>query len=125
MRAGLGVRTLAVVALVILGIGGAGAAAESGPPSRERPAQPPRSIPVPAEGVQAIRPAVLSVDGDRGHLGAGRDWKPAIQWAGSTTAPTGRRWPFRADPRRWPRVFANTTECTLSFNPITRRHWWQ
>ena len=35
------------------------------------------------------------------------------------------RYPFMADPRRWPRLFANTTECTLSLNPITRRHWWQ
>ena len=34
-----------------------------------------------------------------------------------------RRWPFRADPRRWPKLFANTTECTLSFDPIRRRHW--
>jgi hypothetical protein len=34
-----------------------------------------------------------------------------------------RRWPFRADPRRWPRLFANTTECSLSFDPILRRHW--
>ena len=37
----------------------------------------------------------------------------------------GRRWPLRADPRRWPRLFANTTECTLSFDPVLRRHWWQ
>lgn len=36
-----------------------------------------------------------------------------------------RRWPVRADPRRWPRLFANTTECTLSFDPVRRRHWWQ
>jgi hypothetical protein len=35
------------------------------------------------------------------------------------------RYPFMADPRMWPRLFANTTECTLSLNPITRRHWWQ
>ena len=35
------------------------------------------------------------------------------------------RYPLMADPRRWPRLFANTTECTLSLNPITRRHWWQ
>lgn len=38
---------------------------------------------------------------------------------------TGRHWPLRADPRRWPRLFANTTECTLSFDPVLRRHWWQ
>lgn len=44
-------------------------------------------------------------------------WTPA-------PAPPGRRWPFRADPRRWPRLFANTTECTLSFDPVLRRHWW-
>lgn len=35
------------------------------------------------------------------------------------------RYPFMADPRRWPRLFANTTLCTLSLNPITHRHWWQ
>lgn len=35
------------------------------------------------------------------------------------------RYPFMADPRRWPRLFANTTECTLSLNPVTRRHWRQ
>jgi hypothetical protein len=35
------------------------------------------------------------------------------------------RYPFMADPRRWPRLFANTTECTLSLNPVTRRHSWQ
>ena len=34
-----------------------------------------------------------------------------------------RRWPFRANPRRWPGLFANTTECSLSFDPILRRHW--
>jgi hypothetical protein len=36
-----------------------------------------------------------------------------------------RRWAFAAEPRQWPRLFANTTECTLSLSPITRRHWWQ
>lgn len=41
------------------------------------------------------------------------------------TAPKLPRYRFMADPRRWPRLFANTTECTLSLNPITRRHWWQ
>lgn len=118
--------TMAVVALVILGIGGASAATDSGPSSRQRPAQPPRSSsPVLAEGVRAIRPAALRVDGDSRHPGGGRDWKAAIRWTESTTISTGRRWSFRADPRRWPRLFANTTECTLSFNPITRRHWWQ
>ena len=34
-------------------------------------------------------------------------------------------YPLMADPRRWPGLFANTTEGTLSLNPITRRHWWQ
>ena len=48
----------------------------------------------------------------------------AKQWADSR-AVTLPRYPFMADPRRWPRLFANTTECTLSLNPITRRHWWQ
>ena len=43
------------------------------------------------------------------------------------TAPVlpGRRWPLRADPRRWPRLFANTTEGTLSFDPVLRRYWFQ
>jgi len=49
---------------------------------------------------------------------------PRIQWARASDPP-GRRWPFRADPRRWPRLFANTTECTLGFDPLLRRHWWQ
>jgi hypothetical protein len=49
----------------------------------------------------------------------------AARWTDSSSLFIGRRWPFRADPRRWPRLFANTTECTLSFNPVTRRHWWQ
>ena len=49
----------------------------------------------------------------------------AARWTDPSPLFIGRRWPFRADPRRWPRLFANTTECTLSFNPVTRRHWWQ
>jgi hypothetical protein len=36
--------------------------------------------------------------------------------------PPHRSWRFAADPRRWPRLFANTTESTLSFDPILRRH---
>jgi hypothetical protein len=47
-----------------------------------------------------------------------------IPWEG-LLAPRQWRWPFAADPRRWPRLFANTTEGTLSLDPITRRHWWQ
>lgn len=43
-------------------------------------------------------------------------------WAASEPG-YSRRWPLRADPRRWPRLFANTTECSLSFEPILRRHW--
>jgi hypothetical protein len=39
--------------------------------------------------------------------------------------PSHRDWPFAADPRRWPRLFTNTTECTLSFDPVLRRHRWQ
>ncbi|MBY0493364.1 MAG: hypothetical protein K2Y23_04045 [Cyanobacteria bacterium] len=49
---------------------------------------------------------------------------PRALWAIAPDLP-GRRWPFRADPRRWPRLFANTTECTLGFDPVLRRHWWQ
>lgn len=54
-----------------------------------------------------------------------REWgtRPT-PWAWTTRSEVrfGR---FAADPRRWPRLFANTTECTLSLDPITRRHWWQ
>ena len=46
-----------------------------------------------------------------------------LTWTPVETNP-GRRWPLRANPRRWPRLFANTTECALSFNPVLRRHWW-
>ena len=46
-------------------------------------------------------------------------------WTPTDTSPPGGRWPLRADPRQWPRVLANTTECTLSFDPVLRRHWWQ
>ena len=46
-------------------------------------------------------------------------------WRAATPDHTHRGWPLRADPRRWPRLFANTTECTLSFDPVLRRHWWQ
>ena len=48
-----------------------------------------------------------------------------LMWTPVDTNPPGRRWPLRADPRRWPRLFANTTECTLSFDPMLRRHWSQ
>ena len=48
-----------------------------------------------------------------------------LMWAPVDTGPPRGRWPLRADPRRWPRLFANTTECTLSFDPVLRRHWWQ
>jgi hypothetical protein len=50
---------------------------------------------------------------------------PRPWWAPANVSHTGRHWPLRADPRRWPRLFANTTECTLSFDPVLRRHWWQ
>lgn len=60
----------------------------------------------------------------RKHLAA-RDLREPSRWIDPVPPLPGRRWPFRADPRRWPRLFANTTECTLSFNPVTRRHWWQ
>lgn len=57
---------------------------------------------------------------------AGRPREPIrLMWTPVDTNPPGRRWPLRADPRRWPRLFANTTECTLSFNPLLRRHWWE
>jgi hypothetical protein len=46
-------------------------------------------------------------------------------WRAAASARTHRRWPVRANPRRWPRLFATTTECTVSFDPVLRRHWWQ
>ena len=55
-----------------------------------------------------------------------RSRKPLrLIWSPVDAAPLGGRWPLRADPRRWPRLFANTTECTVSFDPVLRRHWWQ
>lgn len=42
----------------------------------------------------------------------------------------GLRWPWRlrrwfaAEPRHWA-LFADTTTCTLSLDPVLRRHWWQ
>jgi hypothetical protein len=48
-----------------------------------------------------------------------------LTWTPIDLGSPGARWPLRADPRRWPRLFANTTECTLSFDPVLRRHWWQ
>ena len=48
-----------------------------------------------------------------------------LEWTLTDPSSPGRRWPLRADPRRWPRLLANTTECTLSFDPVLRRHWWQ
>ena len=53
-----------------------------------------------------------------------RNTRPPV-WRAAASDHTHRRWPLRADPRRWPRLFANTTECTLSFDPVLRRHWWQ
>lgn len=47
---------------------------------------------------------------------------PRALWAIAPALP-GRHSPFRDDPRRWPRLFANTTECTLGFDPVLRRHW--
>ena len=49
---------------------------------------------------------------------------PRSLWSTAPVLP-GRRWPLRADPRRWPRLFANTTESTLSFDPVLRRYWFQ
>jgi len=49
---------------------------------------------------------------------------PRPLWSTAPVLP-GRRWPLRADPRRWPRLFANTTESTLSFDPVLRRYWFQ
>jgi len=59
----------------------------------------------------------------RSELPIRQSWPPA--WRASDVDHAHRRWPLRADPRRWPRLFANTTECTSSFDPVLRRHWWQ
>jgi hypothetical protein len=53
-----------------------------------------------------------------------RSLEPRPPWVDSNAVKLPS-YPFMADPRRWPRLFANTTECTLSLNPVTRRHWWQ
>ena len=72
----------------------------------------------------AGQPALKQTDVSR-QLAARDALETAARWIDPGPPFIGRRWPFRADPRRWPRLFANTTECTLSFNPVTRRHWWQ
>jgi hypothetical protein len=59
----------------------------------------------------------------RSELQIRNSWQPV--WRAPDADHVHRRWPLRADPRRWPRLFANTTECTLSFDPVLRRHWWQ
>lgn len=46
-------------------------------------------------------------------------------WVDTESSSRLPRYPFATDARRWPRLVANTTECTLSFNPVARRHWWQ
>ncbi len=41
---------------------------------------------------------------------------------GPPPGPPTKQW-LAADPRRWPRLFPDTTTCTLSRDPITGRHW--
>lgn len=120
----VGVLALTVGALTVLGIGGVSAAA-SDPSAAAPPAQPPMGSPVLTDAVRAISQAALKLDDDRKHLVARHDFKTAARRVWSGFIPTGQRWPLRADPHRWPRLFANTTECTLNFDPITRRHWWR
>ena len=48
-----------------------------------------------------------------------------LVWAPADAGHPGRHWPLPADPRRWPRLFANTTGCTHSFDPVLRRYRWQ
>lgn len=52
-------------------------------------------------------------------------WRSSERWTATVLRDPTRNWPLRADPRRWPRLFANTTECTLNFDPIRRRHRWR
>lgn len=121
----VGVLALAVAALVILSIGGVSAATGSGPSSSAPPPQPPVASGVLTKGVHAIGQGMLKVDDDRKDVVARHAVNGAARWLPSGPRETTRRWPFRADPRRWPRLFANTTECTLNLDPITRRHWSQ
>lgn len=100
------------VAIAILGIPVPASAAT--PLLAEQPAAPPllrRALSLPNSSV-TLRPFALL------------NSKPP--WVDDTLhPPPHRNWPFAADPRRWPRLFANTTECTLSFDPVLRRHRWQ
>ena len=121
----VGVLVLTVAAVVILGIGGVNAAADSGPSSFTPLTQRPGSSHAILEGLRAAGEGALKVADGRESLAARQDFNKANRWTGPSTVPSQQRWPFRADPRRWPRLFANTTECTLSLDPITRRHWWR
>jgi len=90
---------------------------------------------IPREGAaQATEVRIRAVDSNApsilGHLehavalSEERVPPPRARWTPAPAQPI-RNWPLRADPRRWPRLFANTSECTLSFDPVLRRHWWQ
>ena len=118
------VRALTVAALVVLGIGGASAATDSGPSFSVAPVQAARGQ-VLSEAVRATSQRTSKADDDKRRPAARDGTKIAARWGASDAVWTGQRWPFRADPRRWPRLFANTTACTLSLDPITGRHWWQ
>ena len=121
----VGVLVLTVAAVVTLGIGGVNAAADSGPSSLAPLTQGPSGSHALLEGLRAVGEGALTVADNKEAIGARHDLNNANRWRRSSTVPTGQRWPLRADPRRWPRLFANTTECTLSLDPITRRHWWR
>ena len=111
---------LPATALIILGIGGMSARAESGPSPAPSGSQLFDAIQLTSESTTLRGP--LKLDGIA-------PLAPARNRAAGESASTGGRasrgWPLRAQPDSWPRLFSNTTECTLSFDPITRRHWWQ
>ena len=122
----VGIPVLTVAAVATLGIGGDVSAAPHSGPSLSPPlTQPSMGSQVLTDAVHAIRYSALEAADDTGHLAARHGSSRAAPWIGPVGRRSGARWPFRADGSRWPRVFANTTECTLSLDPMTRRHWWQ
>ena len=109
------VHATVVVASLLLGVGTARAqpAASRAPTDAHTP-----SFTVAWTQLEHVDHAIA-----RSELQIPRSWPPT--WVTPEADQTYRRWPLRADPRRWPRLLANTTECTLSFDPVLRRHWWQ
>lgn len=81
-------------------------------------------VPATAQDVRAAPRVALRIDPSVVASALRPAQTPPPRWIDNGAAKLPR-YPFMADPRRWPRLFANTTECTLSLNPVTRRHWWQ